>query len=236
MCMMAQETMATRLAAVRERIARAAERAGRAPDDIVLVGASKTVEPERVAAAIAAGLHDLGENYVQEAEAKQAALPAAGDAVRWHLIGHLQTNKARIAVELFDIIQSLDSERLARALARQAEARNRRLSVLLEIDFTGLPDRTGLAPDAVYPVVEAVLGLPTLTLAGLMTVPALGLSPADTRVTFRRLCALRDELATRYPAADWRQLSMGMTDDFEMAIEEGATMVRIGRAIFGERP
>lgn len=234
--MMAQETMATRLAAVRERIARAAERAGRAPDEILLVGASKTVEPERVAAALAAGLHDLGENYVQEAEAKQGALPAGGDAVHWHLIGHLQTNKAKTAAELFDIIQSLDSERLARALARHAEAGDRRLTVLLEVDFTGLPDRTGLAPAAVYPVVEAVLDLPPLTLAGLMTVPAGGLSPADTRATFRRLRALRDELAARYPAADWRQLSMGMTDDFEMAIEEGATMVRIGRAIFGERP
>jgi pyridoxal phosphate enzyme (YggS family) len=234
--MMAQETMATRLASVRERIARAAERAGRAPDEITLVGASKTVEPERVAAALAAGLHDLGENYVQEAEAKQGALPAAGDAVRWHLIGHLQTNKARTAVELFDIIQSLDSERLARALARHAEADERRLTVLLEVDFTGLPDRTGLAPEAVYPVVEAVLDSPPLALAGLMTVPAAGLSPADTRATFRRLRALRDELAARYPTADWRQLSMGMTDDFEMAIEEGATMVRIGRAIFGERP
>jgi PLP dependent protein len=247
--------MATRLERVRERIAHAAESAGRAPDEIVLVGASKTVEPARVAAAVAAGLADLGENYVQEAEAKQTAVReqgvSTGDAVtgdgerptaakisapRWHLIGHLQTNKARIAVELFDIIQSLDSERLARALGRHAAARGKRLNVLLEIDYTGLPERTGLAPDAVYPTVEAALDLPALALTGLMTVPAPGLAPADTRGVYQRLRALRDDLAGRYPAAEWRHLSMGMTDDFELAIEEGATMVRIGRAIFGERP
>jgi PLP dependent protein len=252
--MTAQQTVAARLERVRERIARAAERAGRRPDEIVLVGASKTVEPARIAAAVAAGLRDLGENYVQEAEAKQAELQAQGgawpaaeaagngrpaaagvDAARWHLIGHLQTNKARIAVELFDIIQTLDSERLARALARHAAARGKRLSVLLEVDYTGLPERTGLAPDAVYPTVEVVLDLPPLELAGLMTVPALGLSAAEARAVYRRLRALRDDLATRYPAVAWHHLSMGMTDDFELAIEEGATMVRIGRAIFGER-
>lgn len=253
--MTAQEMVATRLERVRERIARAAERAGRSPEEVVLVGASKTVEPARVAAAVAAGLGDLGENYVQEAEAKQAALGmqrrptaegvaggnrqpivAGTGSARWHLIGHLQTNKARIAIALFDIIQSLDSARLARALARHAAARGTRLTVLLEVDYTGLPERTGLAPDAVYPLVEAVLDLPALALAGLMTVPALGLSADDTRAVYRRLRTLRDDLATRYPAADWRHLSMGMTDDFELAIDEGATMVRIGRAIFGERP
>ncbi|HLH21098.1 MAG TPA: YggS family pyridoxal phosphate-dependent enzyme [Chloroflexota bacterium] len=252
--MTAQETVATRLEQVRARIARAAARAGRAPDAIVLVGASKTVEPARLAAALAAGLRDFGENYVQEAEAKQAALRQAGSPaaeraagddgtpsgaparVRWHLIGHLQTNKAKTAVELFDIIQSLDSERLARALARHAAARSKRPTVLLEVDYTGLPERTGLAPEAVYPVVEAVLGLPALELAGLMTVPAPGLSATDTRAVYQRLRTLRDDLAGRYPTVDWRHLSMGMTDDFELAIEEGATMVRIGRALFGERP
>ena len=253
--MTAQETVATRLERVRERIARAAERAGRRSDEIILVGASKTVEPARVAAALAAGLADLGENYVQEAEAKQAELRGQSRAVaggapggnghatggpwgaaRWHLIGHLQTNKAKIAVELFDIIQSLDSERLARALARHAAARDKRLSVLFEVDYTGLPERTGLAPEAVYPTVEAVLDLPALQIMGLMTVPALGLSADETRAVYRRLGALRDDLAARYPAAAWHHLSMGMTDDFELAIDEGATMVRIGRAIFGERP
>jgi uncharacterized pyridoxal phosphate-containing UPF0001 family protein len=253
--MTVQETVATRLERVHERIARAAERAGRRPDEVVLVGASKTVDPARIAAALAAGLRDLGENYVQEAEAKQAALPARGivladgaaggngrapsgrsDTARWHLIGHLQTNKAKIAVELFDIIQTLDSERLARALARHAAARDKRLGVLLEVDYTGLPERTGMAPEAVYSTVEAVLDLPALQLMGLMTVPALGLAEVETRAVYQRLRALRDDLAARYPAATWHHLSMGMTDDFELAIEEGATMVRIGRAIFGERP
>jgi pyridoxal phosphate enzyme (YggS family) len=256
--MTASETVAARLEGVRERIAAAAARAGRRPDEITLIGASKTVDPGRIAAALTAGLRDLGENYVQEAQAKQAELraratTAAANAANgvtravgaerhpaegacWHLIGHLQTNKAKIAVELFDIIQTLDSERLAAALARHAPAGGKRLTVLLEVDYTGLPERTGLSPAAVEKTVERVLELPALELAGLMTVPALGLSPAETRATFRRLRELRDQLTGRYPSVSWRHLSMGMTDDFELAIEEGATMVRIGRAIFGDRP
>lgn len=240
--MAAQEPIATRLERVRERIAAAAARSGRHPDEITLVGASKTVDVARITAAVTAGLRDLGENYVQEAEAKHgqvlAALsdvgsPAAGP--RWHLIGHLQTNKARAALSLFDIIQTLDSERIAAALARHATPPPR-VPVLLEIDFTGLPDRTGLAPEAAPAVVERTLAMERLAIQGLMTVPGVGLSEAETRAVYRRLVALRHDLAGRYPAAGWEQLSMGMTDDFELAIEEGATIVRIGRAIFGERP
>ncbi len=237
--MLVQPTIAERLARVQERIAAAARRAGRAPDEIILVGASKTVDPARIAAAVAAGLRHIGENYVQEAQAKRAALAAAAPdlpPITWHLIGHLQTNKAKPAVQLFDIIQTLDSPRLAATLARHATAQGKRLGVLLEVDYTGLPERTGLAPDAVYPTVEAALASDVLELQGLMTVPALGLDAAETRAVFRRLRSLRDELATRYPSVAWRHLSMGMTDYFELAIEEGATMVRIGRAIFGERP
>ncbi len=240
--MAGEETVAGRLERVRERIAAAAARSGRRPDEITLVGASKTVDAGRIAAAVAAGLRDLGENYVQEAETKRgqvlAALNGAGSPVarpRWHLIGHLQTNKARAAVELFDIIQTLDSERLAAALARHATPPPR-MPVLLEIDFTGLPERTGLAPGAAPAVVERTLATECLAIQGLMVVPAIGLSEAETRAVYRRLVALRDDLAGRYPAAAWEQLSMGMTDDFELAIEEGATIVRIGRAIFGERP
>ncbi len=252
--MMTQETVAARLERVRERIAAAAARAGRDPADITLIGASKTVEPARVAAAVAAGLRDLGENYVQEAQAKIAALerlspppapnadPASGatlaapSPLRWHLIGHLQSNKAKTAVELFDIIQTLDSARLAAALARHATLRGCHATVLVEVDYTGLPDRTGLRPDAVYPTVEAVLGLPAIELVGLMTVPAPGLSADETRAVYRRLGRLREQLSLRFPEVNWQHLSMGMTDDFELAIEEGATMVRIGRAIFGDRP
>jgi pyridoxal phosphate enzyme (YggS family) len=228
-------TIATQLAHVRERIAAAAARAGRRAEEITLVGATKTVEPARIQAAIAAGLRDFGENYVQEARAKLAAPELRAPGVRWHLIGHLQTNKAKTAVGLFDIIQTLDSARLATVLARHVPP-GRRLPVLLEIDYTGAPERTGLRPDAVVATVEQVLALPALELCGLMTVPGLGLSERETRATFQRLRALRDELARRYPEVAWRHLSMGMTDDFEWAIEEGATIVRIGRAIFGARP
>ena len=235
--MMTQDTVGARLERLRERIAAAASRAGRRPEEVTLVGASKTIEPERMAAAIAAGLRDLGENYVQEAQAKLPAVDSPGAAaVRWHLIGHLQSNKARTAVGLFDIIQTLDSARLAGVLGRQAAAHGKRIGVLLEVDYTGEPDRTGLAPDRVYEVAEAALAQPSLELLGLMTVPALGLPADQTRAVFERLRRLRDDLAVRYPMVDWRHLSMGMTDDFESAIAEGATMVRVGRAIFGERP
>ena len=233
--MVAQETIATRLERVRERIVAAAARAGRRVDEITLVGASKTVEPARIAQAIAAGLRDFGENYVQEAEAKLADPALAAEDVRWHLIGHLQSNKARTAIRLFAIIQTLDSERLGSVLARQAAAQRKRLAVLLEVDYTGEPDRTGLRPELVPTVVERVAGESALEIIGLMTVPALGLDEPATRAVYRKLRALREDLARRFPSLSWQQLSMGMTDDFEIAIEEGATMVRIGRAIFGER-
>jgi pyridoxal phosphate enzyme (YggS family) len=233
--MVAQEAIATRLERVRERIAAAAERAGRRADEIVLVGASKTVEPARIVQAIAAGLHDFGENYVQEAEAKLADPALRAPEVRWHLIGHLQSNKAKTAVRLFGIIQTLDSERLGGVLARQAANQDKRLAVLLEVDYTGAPDRTGLRPELVPSVVERVIGERSLDVLGLMTVPALGLDEAATRAVYRGLRVLRDDLARQYPVLSWQHLSMGMTDDFEIAIEEGATMVRIGRAIFGER-
>ncbi len=233
--MAAEEPIAARLERVRERIAAAAARAGRRPEEVTLVGASKTVAPARIAEAIAAGLRDFGENYVQEAEAKLAEPALRVPDVRWHLIGHLQRNKAKTAVRLFGIIQSLDSERLGGVLARQAAAQDKRLAVLVEVDYTGAPDRTGLAPEAVPAVVEAVAREPALDVVGLMTVPALGLDEAETRAVYRRLRALRDDLARAYPTLSWQHLSMGMTDDFEIAIEEGATIVRIGRAIFGER-
>jgi pyridoxal phosphate enzyme (YggS family) len=233
--MVAQETVAVRVERVRERIAAAAARAGRRPEEVTLIGASKTVDAGRIAQAIAAGVTDFGENYVQEAEAKLADPALRDAAARWHLIGHLQSNKARTAVRLFGIIQTLDGERIAGALGRQASAQGRRLSVLLEIDYTGEPDRTGLAEAAVPAVVERLAQESSLDVAGLMTVPALGLAEAESRAIFRRLRRLREELAQRYPDRSWQHLSMGMTDDYEIAIEEGATMVRIGRAIFGER-
>ncbi|HMQ31216.1 MAG TPA: YggS family pyridoxal phosphate-dependent enzyme [Chloroflexaceae bacterium] len=236
-------TVAERLARVRERIAMAAARAGRNPAAITLVAVTKTHPPALIAEAVAAGATDLGENRVQEAAAKIPAL-AGALSPRWHLIGHLQRNKARPAAELFDLIHSVDSLRLAEALARHA-APDRRLPVLLQVNVSGeaskegfdLPggpaNRAGL--DALLPAVEGILALPGLEVRGLMTIAPIGPTPEAARPTFAALRELRDELARRYASALWGELSMGMTDDFEAAIAEGATIVRVGRAIFGER-
>lgn len=237
-------SIAERLARVQERVAAAARAAGRDPASVTLVAVSKTQPPEVVAAAIAAGARDLGENRVQEAAAKLAALGAHRAAARWHLIGHLQRNKARPAAELFDLVQSVDSLRLAEALARAVPA-GRRLPVLLQVNVSGeaskegfalaggLANRAGLA--ALLAEVEQIAALPALDVRGLMTVAPIVAHPEQARPVFRALRDLRDELARRVPAARWDDLSMGMTDDFEAAIAEGATIVRVGRAIFGER-
>lgn len=237
-------TVAERLARVRERIAVAAARAGRNPAAITLVAVTKTHPPALIAEALAAGATDLGENRVQEAAAKIPAL-AGALSPRWHLIGHLQRNKARLAVELFDLVHSVDSLRLAEALARHVPP-GRRLPVLLQVNVSGEATKEGFALagglanraalEALLPAVEGILALPSLEVRGLMTIAPLGASPEAARPTFAALRELRDELARRFPAAWWEELSMGMTDDFEVAIAEGATIVRVGRAIFGERP
>ncbi len=254
------DSIATRIERVRERIAAAAKRAGRSPDDIRLVGVSKTHPPELVAQAIAAGLCDFGENRVQEAEPKIAALAAERSSLRWHLIGHLQSNKAKRAAALFDLIHSVDSLPLAEALARGVRSwepgvgsptSNSRLltpnsfAILLQVNVSGEASKDGFdlasweaRPDRLdgfYADVERVLALPQLRVGGLMTIAPWGDDPALARPTFRSAQRLRDVLARRFPAADWSALSMGMTDDFEVAIEEGATIVRVGRAIFGSR-
>ncbi|MFN8643505.1 MAG: YggS family pyridoxal phosphate-dependent enzyme [Candidatus Binatia bacterium] len=201
--------VAANLAAVRDRIARAAERAGRDPASVRLVAAAKTKPAEMVRAAIAAGLTDVGENYVQEAAAKRAAV---GDRARWHLIGHLQRNKAARAVEIFDCIQTLDSAALGAALSRHAVTGGRTLSVLIEVRLGGETSKSGVEPDAL-PGLLAALRLPGLAVEGLMTVPPPG-DPESARPHFRALREWRDRLGLR-------ELSMGMTDDFEVAIEEG---------------
>jgi pyridoxal phosphate enzyme (YggS family) len=221
--------VAASLKAVRERIAAAADRAGRSPASVRLVGASsaaKGVTPERLRAALEAGLSDFGENRVQEAEASVAALGARAKEATWHFIGHLQTNKAAAAIDLFDIIQSVDSLRLAENLSRRA---GRALQVLLEVNVAGEASKQGLWPGEVGQVVSRVANLPYLNLTGLMTIAPIADDPENVRPVFRELRELAE--ANGLP-----QLSMGMTDDFEVAIEEGATLVRIGRAIFGERP
>ncbi len=216
--------VAGNVAAVRARMARAAERAGRDPGGVRLVAAAKTKGAEFVAAAIAGGVTDIGENYVQEAEAKRAQV--RGPAC-WHLIGHLQRNKAARAAEIFDVIHGIDRLELGAALSRHGVARGRPVRVLVEVNLAGEATKHGVAPAQATELVAQLRALPQLAVEGLMAVPPPA-APEATRPLFRRLRGLRDELALA-------ELSMGMSDDFEVAIEEGATMVRIGRAIFGAR-
>jgi PLP dependent protein len=229
------------LAAVRERIAEAARRAGRQPEEVRLVAVTKTFPPEKIIAAYRAGARDIGENRVEEAREKIPVVNSTltpGDPLRWHLIGHLQRRKAREAVELFDLIQSVDSVRLAQTLDRYAAAVGKRLPILLQVNVARDPHKFGFMAEPHTDFLDAVaqiLELPSLHVRGLMTIGALVAAPEQARPFFRGLSELRDELAARFTGVDWRELSMGMTDDFAVAIAEGATIVRIGRAIFGER-
>lgn len=237
--------LSQRLAAVQAQIAAAAAAAGRSAADVQLIAVSKTHPPEVVAAAVAAGVTDLGENRVQEAHQKISALHTLRPRPRWHLIGHLQRNKAKLAVELFDLIHSVDSLRLAETLDRYARERDRRLPILLQINVSGEASKEGFwvpgglknsdAYSALLRDIEAILTLPALEVRGLMTIAPIVNHPDEARPVFAALRELRDDLARRYPQANWRELSMGMSDDLAAAIAEGATMVRIGRAIFGER-
>jgi pyridoxal phosphate enzyme (YggS family) len=215
--------VAAALAAVRARITAAAARADRDADSVRLIAVSKTKPAEAVRAAIAAGVRDIGENYVQEARAKRAVV---GEGAVWHLIGHLQRNKVARALEIFDLIHTIDSVALGETVARHAAARGRPARVLVEVNSGGEASKSGVAPDDV-PALLARLRDPQLSVEGLMTIPPPGV-PESARPYFRQLRALRD-------AAGLRELSMGMSADFEIAIEEGATMVRVGRAIFGDR-
>jgi pyridoxal phosphate enzyme (YggS family) len=210
------------IAAVNERIARACERAGRAREDVMLVAVSKTFPAEFVDEAIAAGITDVGENRVQEARDKK---PLVRGSVRWHLIGHLQTNKAKDAVKLFDVIEAVDSLDLAEKLARAAESKT--IDVMLQVNIGDEPQKSGLARGDVDAVAKQVAALASLRLIGLMAIPPVG-TPDESRPYFRELRSMRDALGLK-------ELSMGMSEDFEAAIEEGSTMVRVGRAIFGSR-
>jgi pyridoxal phosphate enzyme (YggS family) len=225
------------IAAVRERLAAAARRAGRSPEEIALMAVSKTHPPERIREAHAAGLRLFGENRVQEFSGKAAALAALAE-VEWHMIGHLQTNKAGRAAELFAAVDSVDSVKLAEKLDGAARALNNKLSVLIEINVGGEAAKSGLAPDS-HELEELLLAAPqleALEFRGLMTVPPLAADPSEARPYFRKLRELRDTISTRkLPAIGMNVLSMGMSHDFELAIEEGSTCVRLGSAIFGER-
>ena len=221
------------MAAVRERIARAAERASRPPADVTLVAVSKTHPPEAVRAAFAAGVRDFGENRVQEAEPKIAATPDLAGA-RWHLVGHLQSNKARRAAALFGLVQSIDSVEIGERLARAGEEAGRPVRGLVEVDLAGEATKFGLPEAELLPALQALRGRAGLRLEGLMVLPPFLEDPDAVRPFFRRLRGLRD-LALGEGLLAAGELSMGMSHDFEAAVEEGATMVRVGTAIFGER-
>ena len=231
----AEAALAERLARVRARIAAAAERSGRAANEVTLIAISKTHPAALVSDLIELGATDVGENRVQEAEGKIAEV--GRERVRWHLVGHLQANKARRAVSLFDVIHSLDSIDLARRLDRLCVAEGREnLPVLIQVDLGLEETKSGVEETELDPLVDVVGELGRLELIGLMTLPPFFENPEDNRPFFRKLRELRDGLAKRGAFGDRKgELSMGMTHDFAVAIEEGATMVRIGTAIFGER-
>lgn len=214
-----------RLERVRERVARACQRAGRPEGSVTIVGVSKSQPVEVIASAWAAGLRDFGENRVQEAEAKIRALAGQGITPAWHLVGHLQANKVRAALDLFELIHSVDTERLLRRIDRLASAP---VGVLVQVNVSGETTKFGIRPAELPMILDAADELQHVHVRGLMAIAPVAADPEDVRPVFR---TLRD-LADRHHL---RTLSMGMTDDFEVAIEEGATHVRIGRAIFGER-
>jgi pyridoxal phosphate enzyme (YggS family) len=230
----APSTIADRLAAIRERIAAAARSAGRDPSSILLIAVSKTFPIEAVREAYAAGHRDFGENKVQEG--LQKIVTSADLPIRWHLLGHLQTNKARKAAPAFATIHSVDSVDLLRKLDAAAAEAGRTPELLIQVDLAGEATKFGVAPGEVPPLLEAAAALTSARVVGLMTLPPVPESPEDARPYFKRLRALRDEwLAAGVPAPMLRELSMGMSADFEVAVQEGSTMVRVGTAIFGSR-
>ena len=219
---------------IRERIAAAAARAGRDPAGVRLMGVTKTVGDDRIRQAIEAGIDIIGENYVQEARRK---IELMGKSVEWHFIGHLQTNKAKYAVRLFDMIHSVNRVSLAEELNRRAAAAGVVCRVLIEVNLAGEESKSGAAPEEAPGLIRAIAaGMPNLSIRGLMTMAPWYDDPERARPCFAGLRMLRDRIAAEnIPNVTLRDLSMGMTDDFEVAVEEGATIVRIGRAIFGER-
>lgn len=230
-------SIAQNISAVRERMAQAARCAGRNPDEIALMAVSKTFPPERIREAYAAGQRLFGENRVQEFAGKAGALRDL-PGIEWHLIGHLQTNKAAAASELFDAVDSVDSLRLARKLDAAAAHLSKKLAVLIEINVGGEAAKSGVAPDSgeLDEILLAAVELGHIEIRGLMTIPPFTDDPEGARPYFRRLRSLRDEIAARrLPRVSVDALSMGMSHDFEVAVEEGSTCVRLGTAIFGER-
>jgi len=230
-------SVAANIASIQERIAAATRRAGRNPDDVALMAVSKTQPPERIREAYDAGQRLFGENRVQEFAAKVEALRDL-DAAEWHMIGHLQTNKVGKAAELFAAVDSIDSLKLAEKLNAAAENLGKKLAVLIEVNVGGEAAKTGIVPDSaeIEEILRAAPRLESLSFQGLMTVPPFTDDPQAARGHFRKSRELRDTIAARkLPSVGMDVLSMGMSHDFEVAIEEGSTCVRVGTAIFGER-
>ena len=228
------ETIKGRLKRVRDRIAETALACGRDPKTVKLVAVSKTVAVDRVLAAIRAGVTDLGENYVQEAREKNEAL--GRQTVSWHFIGHLQSNKAKYVVKLFDLIHSVDSFKLAKELDKRARAIGKVQEVLVQVNISGEATKSGIETEQAVALVRQMAPLDNLAICGLMTMPPFFNSPEKVRPYFRALKDLQNLIRMEaIPDVHMAELSMGMTGDFEAAIQEGATLVRIGTAIFGER-
>jgi pyridoxal phosphate enzyme (YggS family) len=227
------------LCSVQDRIAAAARRAGRDPDEVTLVAVTKMEPPDVIQAAYDLGLRHFGENRIEEAQQKVGDLPAD---ISWHMIGHIQSRKARDVLSLFDWVHSVDRAKIARRLERFAADRAEPLPILLECNVSGESSKYGFASDrwtedaeqrrTLFTAIEEIVALPHLQVQGLMTMAPIVENAEEARPVFCQLRRLRDELVTAFPQAAWRHLSMGMTDDFEVAIEEGATLVRVGRAIF----
>lgn len=225
--------IADNLERVRERISAAAVRAARKAEEILLVAVTKEVEPERIQQALDEGVTDLGENYLQEALLKQ---PEVTGQARWHFIGHLQRNKVKPALNAFDLIQSVDSLALAQEISRRANALGKEAEVLLQVNTSGEDQKFGLEPEETLSLAETISPLPGLRVQGLMTIGRFEPEPEAARKEFRQLAGIFRKLAELdLPSVKMRWLSMGMTHDFEVAIEEGANLVRIGRGIFGPR-
>ena len=225
--------VADNLKRVQERVARSAERSGRPPDAVTLVVVTKTHPPERIQEAVDAGARSLGENRIQEAQYKVGDVSGA---VEWHLVGHLQRNKVKAALEIFDVIQSVDSSRLAEEIGKRALQMQKTARVLAQVSTSGADSQFGLAPEATPNFIGQLSGIEGITVEGLMTIGEFLPDPEAVRPCFVRLRELRDRIAQQnISGLSLDHLSMGMTGDFEVAIEEGATIVRVGTAVFGSR-
>ncbi len=227
------DPMAGRFQSLKQRIARTCARAGRGPDSVRLLPVTKGFPAETVMRAMALGLTEFGENRVQEAEGKIAAVTPRP---RWHLVGHLQSNKAKRAVQLFDVIHSLDSVAIAEELAKRAVKEGRAPSCLVEVNTSGDATKYGAAPRDALSLLRRIRELASLPLSGLMTIGPLAGGPEGARASFQTLAVLKAEAVREGLLGEDADLSMGMSDDFEIAIEEGSTIVRIGTALFGARP